>query len=266
MKKTIDLELENIALEGIVMQAVFHAGISIKELAYSDLNTQWKKKDDPVTILDKIAEQKIIKSIESHGVKATFYGEEFGIKKGNSKIKIYIDPIDGTKSFIKKEFHSSTSVALEKNGELVLGFVYDFMKNIMYYANVNGAYLIAPHGQSFKLPLQKMPQFSKPNIEVTEIDNKYTKNIDCRVRQQTGSVALSMAELAAGSNNGLVMVPYRKNGVTDTCDIAAGYFIMKKAGLFIRDYDFKPYDYRQPNNGLIALDPRAEEAMATLTK
>jgi myo-inositol-1(or 4)-monophosphatase len=258
MRQTNQITTEQ--LEKIVLEACYKAGKHIRENAYGDLDIRWKKKDDPVTRLDEEAEL-IIRDYISGYTDATFYGEEYGIKEGTSGITIFTDPIDGTKSFIKKEFFSSTSVAAEKDGELVFGAVYDFMKDIMYYANSEGAYIITSQGKKFEMPLIKMPRFSRPHIEVNDLDEDYGQLKGARFRQQTGSVALSMAQTAAGSNNGLIMTPYKKEGKTDTCDIAAGYYIMKQAGLNITDFRWGQYNHRNPDHGIIVLDHDTKESL-----
>jgi len=124
----------------------------------------------------------------------------------------------------------------------------------MYYANSEGAYLITSAGKTMMLPLPGMPRFSKPNIEVKDLDDEYANSLDARLRKNSGSVALSMVQLAAGSYNGLILSPLEKEGKSDTCDIAAGYYIMKQSGLYVADYKLNPFDYRHPNRGIIALD------------
>ena len=129
------------------------------------------------------------------------------------------------------------------------------MKNIFYYANDKGAFL-ARTGQDeiLSIPLKDAPIFSKPAISFSN-DEYYRellkKTVDAR--NQMGSVALSMAQLAAGSYDGLIMYPYKKNGLTDICDIAAGYYIMKQSGILVKNYELKDYNYRDPNHGIVAL-------------
>lgn len=80
-------------------------------------------KDDasPVTAADIESEREIKrvlgKSFPDHG----FYGEEFGRDTSDSDYLWLIDPIDGTKSFVRGYPFFSTQIALMYRGELVLG-------------------------------------------------------------------------------------------------------------------------------------------------
>lgn len=74
-----------------------------------------------------------------------FIGEESNINdmsKLSDGYSFIIDPIDGTTNFIHNYGHSSISVALAKDGEIVIGIVYDPYKNELFQAEKgNGAYL-----------------------------------------------------------------------------------------------------------------------------
>ncbi|MGV8169113.1 MAG: inositol monophosphatase family protein [Candidatus Nanoarchaeia archaeon] len=247
-QKTTDLK----ELEQTIIEACYSVGTRLAKYSFGIADIQWKKLDDPVTNLDREAEQEIINAI-SGKFHANFVGEEYGTNNNKSDLTIYIDPIDGTKSFVKGEFLSSVSVAAEYQGKLVFGAVYDFMRNILYYANDTGAYMTRDSWSSEKaisLP-RKTPEFSK--LAVIHTDNeKYSALLENASRRtQTGSFALLMAQVAAGVHQGLIAKPYNKGSQNNTCDIAAGYFIMKQAGMKIKDYDFREYDYKKPGNGIL---------------
>jgi len=52
--------------------------------------------------------------------------------ENNLERTYYIDPIDGTRSLILKDFNSSVSISVEEKGEIVGGIVHDFMRDITY--------------------------------------------------------------------------------------------------------------------------------------
>lgn len=251
-------------LEQTILEACFMNGKALQKKSFFIEEIDWKKIDDPVTNLDKKTEREIISHI-SKKFDANFVGEEYGSNQKNADITIYIDPIDGTKSFVKGEFLSSVSVAAAYKGELMFGAVYDFMRDIMYYANHEGAYLTREHWsseQAIALP-RHIPKFSQLSVIYTDEGRYIPRLSDLSKRTQTGSVALAMAQVAAGIHQGLIAKPYDKGSENNTCDIAAGYFIMKKAGLVIRDYFLNEYDYKKPGNGTLA---GTTEFMSSLEK
>ena len=110
-----------------------------------------------------------------------------------------------------------------------------------------------------KLPIKDI-KFTKSTITFANNNDKYLKRLEKDLpdgfnsRTSAGSIALVMAQLALGSYDALIMQPFKKNGITDTCDIAAGYYIMKQAGINITDYHLNDYDYKSPSNGIIAIN------------
>jgi len=96
-------------------------------LANGDWQVTLKADDSPVTEVD-IAAEKAIRSILIDALpEAAFYGEETGHSGGSggsggrAKYRWLVDPIDGTKSFIRGMPFYSTQIALEADGQLVLG-------------------------------------------------------------------------------------------------------------------------------------------------
>jgi histidinol-phosphatase len=74
----------------------------------------------PVTIADREAEAAIKRVLKTKFPDHAFYGEEEG-REGEGDLLWLIDPIDGTRSFVRGYPMFSTQVALMHRGELVLG-------------------------------------------------------------------------------------------------------------------------------------------------
>lgn len=80
-----------------------------------------KPDESPVTEADvaaeKVIRQIILDAFPTHG----FYGEETGHTRGDAEYTWLIDPIDGTKSFVRRTPFFSTQIALMRHDELMLG-------------------------------------------------------------------------------------------------------------------------------------------------
>ena len=76
----------------------------------------------PVTIADYKCEDYILSKIKTKYPKHSIYSEERGVKDKNSEFKWFVDPIDGTKNFIRKYPFWGTLIALEYQGEGVGAF------------------------------------------------------------------------------------------------------------------------------------------------
>jgi len=95
----------------------------IKKYFRQPLSIENKSDYSPVTIADKLAEEKmreiIAKEFPSHGI----IGEEFGNHKPDAEYVWVLDPIDGTKSFISGALSFGTLIALMKNGKSIIGVI-----------------------------------------------------------------------------------------------------------------------------------------------
>lgn len=93
----------------------------IRRYYHSDLDVQFKSDQSPVTIAD-VETERAIKAVlrevfPDHG----FYGEETGKDQLQAEHTWLVDPIDGTKSFIRQYPFFSTQIALMRGQEFVLG-------------------------------------------------------------------------------------------------------------------------------------------------
>ena len=95
-------------------------------LAYFDTGVAVETKPDqsPVTIADRSAEQVLRKHLQARFPHDGYLGEEFGDTPGKSGYRWIIDPIDGTRSFIRNIPIWATLLGLEFNGEMIAGIAY----------------------------------------------------------------------------------------------------------------------------------------------
>ncbi|TCV94012.1 histidinol-phosphatase [Luteibacter rhizovicinus] len=80
-----------------------------------------KSDDTPVTVADREAELAIREILTQALPEAGIYGEEFGVDDPKRELLWLVDPLDGTKSFVRRTPFFSTQIALMWRGELVLG-------------------------------------------------------------------------------------------------------------------------------------------------
>ncbi len=86
-----------------------------------EFEVEIKTDQTPVTVADRRAEQVIRTTLEQAYPEHGILGEESGGDSKDAEYLWLIDPIDGTKSFIKRYGMFSTQIALMHYGELVLG-------------------------------------------------------------------------------------------------------------------------------------------------
>jgi histidinol-phosphatase len=128
-------------LELAVAAALEASDIPRKYFLNDGLVIDRKADDSPVTRADKEAEALLRLRIEAACPDDAIIGEEMPDKPGTSGYTWYLDPIDGTESFVRGVPLFGTMVALQHNGESVAGVV-DFpaLGEIVYAAVGSGAW------------------------------------------------------------------------------------------------------------------------------
>jgi len=98
-------------------------------LSSGDWSVSYKQDDSPVTEVDVACEKAVKAVLSEQTPNAAFYGEETGRspaqstndQSGEAQLLWLVDPIDGTKSFIRNMPFYSTQIALQVGGELCVG-------------------------------------------------------------------------------------------------------------------------------------------------
>lgn len=84
-------------------------------------NVRTKADASPVTEVDELAERTIKAVLARHFPDHGFYGEEYGRDNADAEYLWLIDPIDGTKAFVRGYPMFSAQIALMHRGELIVG-------------------------------------------------------------------------------------------------------------------------------------------------
>jgi histidinol-phosphatase len=107
-------------LQAALDAAAQAAGIA-RSLYQHNIEVRIKADKSPVTEADVRCETAIREIIEARFPAHGFYGEETGSHDVDAESLWLVDPIDGTKAFVREYAMFSTQIALLRNGELVLG-------------------------------------------------------------------------------------------------------------------------------------------------
>ena len=215
------------------VKAVKEAGNIIMNAFGKEIDYEEKEKGEIVTPIDRQVEEFIYSYLSSYDF--SFEGEEFGFREGsNDEYKIILDPIDGTTNFYYKIGFFNTALALEKNGEVILGIVYNPLTKELYHAiKGKGAFLNFKQikAKEFNETKKAILGFCYGNEErdldiITEIYPKVRKEV--KEFRRFGSANL---EIVYSINKfhgflGVGLKPY---------DFKAAVLIAKEAGLVFED-------------------------------
>lgn len=224
---------------GTAFRAAILSGDFIRKNAGSiskdDINI--KQASDFVTHIDRESEQIIINVIKKNFPDHRFFTEESIKDEDTGDYRWIIDPLDGTTNYIHSYPVFSVSIALEYHGEIILGIVYDPIRDEIFSAERGkGAFL---NGTPFKISsIDNLGSsiiatgFPFRNKEIIDDYLRLFKNLFYRVSdiRRGGSAALDLAYLACGRCEGFFELGL------NPWDVAAGSILIEEAGGIISDF------------------------------
>jgi myo-inositol-1(or 4)-monophosphatase len=209
-----------------------------------------------VTEADHASEKAIIQVIHKDFPDHFILGEEIGEIATGSDVKWIIDPIDGTINFASRIPLCAVSIGVEKNGEMLLGAVYNPFINELFFAEKgDGAFL-----NDKKISVSKKTEVIHSCLVTgfpytyLDMENGPLQVFERFVRKgvpvrRLGSAAIDLCWVAAGRFEGFFehsLSPW---------DTAAGYLIVEEAGGKVTDMNgnkYSPYQKKLvATNGLI---------------
>jgi len=164
----------------------------------------------------------------------------------NGSFRWIVDPLDGTTNYVHGLPSYAVSVALEQDGQILAGVVYDpnaeecFRASRGCGADLNGKPLKGSDCKRLKEALMAVSlpvKISRDSIEITRFLEIMHA---CQSVRRLGSAALNLCYLAAGRLDGYVA------GNLKAWDVAAGMLIIQEAGCLITSIDGSPLDLRAP--------------------
>jgi myo-inositol-1(or 4)-monophosphatase len=230
------------ALMNVMTAAAIKAGRGLKRDfgEVENLQVSVKGPGDFVTAADKRAEKTVFEELSRARPGYSFLMEESGAVEGSDKTHTWhIDPLDGTANFLHGIPIFAVSIALERDGQLVAGVVYNPASDDMFVAEKGqGAYF---NNRRMRVsarktlpdslvacgipPLAAAARHARFQTELAAVMAK-TGNI-----RRMGAAALDLAFVAAGRCDG-----YWERGI-QPWDIAAGIVLVRESGGFVSDLD-----------------------------
>ena len=219
------------------VNAAMQAGRIIMSNLGKKVTVDEKQRHDFVTRVDKEAESAIIAIIQRAFPGHEILAEESGLQKQQTEFRWIIDPLDGTTNFIHGFPLFCVSIALEIQGIISVGVVYEPVRKELFEAvSGQGAYL---NGKPVRVsacsdPSRALLATGFPYRDFRLVDNymdlfKYFMSHSAGVRRP-GSAAMDLCYLACGRLDGfweLFLNPW---------DVAAGVLIIKEAGGQLSDF------------------------------
>ncbi|MGI8996624.1 MAG: inositol monophosphatase family protein [Pyrinomonadaceae bacterium] len=213
---------------------------------------------DLVTEADLAAEQLIVERIRSYYPRHAILAEEGGAvvrEGGQDEHKWIIDPLDGTTNYAHGYPCFCVSIALERAGEIVVGVIYDPLRDELFAAErgagatLNGRRIRVSNVEDLNRALL-CTGFPYDVRDRGDFARHFTNFImHAQAVRRDGSAALDLAYVACGRFEG-----FWEEGLRPW-DVAAGALLIEEAGGRVSRYDDSPYDIYAPpimaSNGLV---------------
>jgi len=119
---------------GTAIEAAIQAGAIAKRTFGRKLKVEFKQDASPVTRIDRECEEHLRQVISKAYPSDDFLGEEFGGEPARGRPRWILDPLDGTKNFIRGIPFWGVLVAREVENRLTLGVIYLPILNELYWA------------------------------------------------------------------------------------------------------------------------------------
>ncbi len=222
------------------------AGAILRERLSLDRQIDFKGVIDLVTDSDRASEELIAEAITARFPDHRFVGEESTVLSGDTPAgnELYswlVDPLDGTTNYAHRYPHFAVSIGLEHAGKVILGVVFDPMRDELF---------VAERGQGATLNGQTIAVSGTDRLERSLLGTGFAYDPDERAEnariwngllpvaqgvRRDGSAALNLCYVACGRLDGFWERPL------NAWDMAAGSLIIEEAGGVVTGYGGTPF-------------------------
>jgi 3'(2'), 5'-bisphosphate nucleotidase len=236
--------------ERLLIEASLKAGEEILKIYAQDFDVETKSDESPLTQADKNAHLAIVSFLEQTGLPIlSEEGKHMDFSERKSWNEFWlVDPLDGTKEFVKKNGEFTVNIALIENGLPVYGIIYAPILEKLFVGNVGTEAWVANdvvpstsideiHAKKISIPIAKP---AHPYIVVASRSHfsDETKTFVDQLKAEKGEVDFA----SMGSSLKICLVAegkadiYPRFGPTMEWDTGAGHAIAKAAGKMVTDH------------------------------
>lgn len=226
-----------------ICQLAREAGAAIMQVydGQKPLEATQKSDDSPVTAADIAAHTIILQGLQTLTPEIPVLSEEdpqtWETRQNWGRYWL-VDPLDGTKEFLKRNGEFTVNIALIEKGKAVLGVVYAPVLNVMYSAAEGKAWK-EENGVRNQIHVRD----ARPPLVVisrSHGDDELKEYLHQLGEHQTTSIGSSLKFCLVAEGQAQL---YPRFGPTNIWDTAAGHAVAAAAGAHVHDWQGKPLDY-----------------------
>ena len=241
------------------------AGVVIREHFGLGMSKSWKSDNSPVTKTDLMVNTMLLDKVQQHFPSHRVLAEEESRMEGESEYVWVCDPVDGTIPFSHGVPLCTFSLALTKNGESILGVVYDPFGDRLFIAEkgqgayLNGSRLRVSERGELKGAVADCEGFAAAHYDISQFTD--------RLMLKEGVIAMVLCSFIYPSV--LVAVgefAFTVFSHTTAHDVAAVKIIVEEAGGKVTDLFGEEQRYDRPGRGLIASNGVLHDRLVALAR
>lgn len=230
---------------------VEEAAALILPLWRSDLAVQTKADESPVTVADERAEALILERLAAAFPGVPVISEEFASQYGTPDAIgarfLLVDPIDGTKAFVRGDVYFTVNIGLIEDGVPVAGAVNAPALGLTWYTAPDGAWRRDASGEAGKVAVRVWPK----GEAVALISHTMKPETLAALTEEYGfdqsravDSSIKLCLIADGEAD-----IYPRHGPTMEWDIAAAHAVLEAAGGSVRAPTGEPFTYGKAQDG-----------------
>lgn len=232
----------------IAKKAAVLAGKAIMEIYNGgDFDIEYKENNSPLTTADKAANEIIVGMLrESFPGYAVLSEEEKDSRQRlENDLCFVVDPLDGTKEFIKRNGQFTVNIALSYKHESVMGVIYVPVTGELYYASRGEGSFLEKDGATVRLRVSKAPR-QKSQLRVVMSSSHGCPQMDELIEKYSLKSFVKMGSSLKGCMiaKGDADIYYRHNPTMEW-DTAAMQCIVEEAGAIFMQMDDTPMRYNR---------------------
>ena len=249
------------------------AGCLIMDVYATDFDVEFKGKNDPVTLADRRANDLIVAGLReafpTDGVVAEETADRSdALQHGRCW---YVDPLDGTKEFVKKNGEFAVMIGLAVDGDAQVGVVFQPGKDKLYRGAVGEGASLEEAGRSVALQVSDIADPAELTLVVSrshraDSTDRLVERLGIRSEFQHGSVGLKIGILSEKTAD-LYVIIAPKSSRWDACGPEA---VLRAAGGRFSDLNGDPFVYSGSEmlnmRGILACNAAAYDAVLPVAR
>jgi len=223
------------------------AATRIMEVYRTDFDVEEKSDKSPLTLADMAAHETIVAGLQKITPNLPVLSEESAKIPYDERVKWQrywlVDPLDGTREFVKRNDEFTVNIALIDEHKPILGVVYVPATDVKYFAiQGGGAFKCLPEQSPKSISVQPCPEnhltIAGSRSHAGEHLQKFIDSFDIETKLVSIGSSLKICLVAEGKAD-----IYPRFGPTSEWDTAAAQCVVEQAGGILTDTQLQPLRY-----------------------